>query len=136
MNDHADRAPDVRPAALMLVSIASIALLAACGGGGSPAPNPYAPRTATAVSTIPAIPASPVEGVVTAVTTEGLDKITSFTIRTTDGASWEFVIRTLENAAEFPPAHLVEHKATAAAIRVAFHLDGSALVADRIDDAD
>lgn len=109
--------------------------VAACSGGGSPAPNPYAPRgTATPGASTAEIPTSPVQGIVIVVDTEGLDKVTSFTIRTTEGSSWEFEIRTLENASEFPPAHLVEHKASATPVRVEFHLDGSVLVADRIED--
>ena len=113
-----------------------VAMLAvACSGGGSPAPNPYAPRgSATPAAATPTLPASPVEGIVTVVDSEGLDKVSGFTIRTTAGASWEFEIRDLQNASEFPPAHLVEHKASASPVRVEFHLDGSVLVADRIED--
>lgn len=119
--------------ALLAALIATV--MVACAGGGSPAPNPYAPRGSATPSASPTIPESPVEGIVTTVDTEGLDKVTSFTIRTTEGASWEFEIRELLNAAEFPPAHLVEHKASAAPVRVEFHLDGVVLVADRIEDA-
>jgi len=120
--------------ALLAALLATV--IVACSGGGSPAPNPYAPRgSATPSAALPTIPGSPVEGIVTVVDTEGLDKVMSFTIRTTEGASWEFEIRELLNASEFPPAHLVEHKASAAPVRVEFHLDGSILVADRIEDA-
>lgn len=120
--------------ALRLALIAG--LVAACSGGGSPAPNPYVPRgSATPGASVSGLPTSPVQGIVTVVDTEGLDQVTSFTIRTIDGSSWQFEIRTLENAAEFPPAHLVEHKASATPVRVDFHLEGSILVADRIEDA-
>jgi len=113
-----------------------VSLLVACSGGGAPAPNPYAPRgSATPGTSIPGVPESPVEGIVTVVDTEGLDKVTSFTIRTAEGSSWAFEIRTLENGSEFPPVHLVEHKASATPVRVEFHLDGTILVADRIEDA-
>ncbi len=120
------------------LATAALVVAAGCGPGG-PAQNPYAPRTAAPTpAPTPAatatIPGSPVEGVVTVVDTEGLDRVRSFTIRTDTGASWEFEIRSLQNAAEFPPAHLVEHKATADPVRVHFHLDGSVLVADRIED--
>lgn len=125
----------VRALRLAVIAI----LLGACSVSGSPAPNPYAPRgsaspATSAAATIAGLPGSPVEGIVTAVDTEGLDKVTGFTLRTAGGASWEFEIRGLENATEFPPAHLVEHKATADPIRVHFHLDGLVLVADRIID--
>lgn len=135
---HRARAARLRAGRAVVAAVAALAVVtAACAGGGSPAPNPYAPgRSATPGAASPGIPASPVEGIVTIVDTEGLDKVTSFTIRTTDGSSWGFEIRELLNASEFPPAHLVEHKASATPVRVEFHLDGSVLVADRIEDAE
>lgn len=127
------RAARGSPQLNLLALLAAAALtLVTCTGGGSPAPNPYAPRgTSTPAA---GIPSSPIEGVVTGVRTEGLDQVHGFTLRTADGASWEFEIVGLQNATEFPPAHLVEHKATADAIRVWFHAEGSALIADRIVD--
>ncbi len=132
------RRPSRTPAVILAVLAALVAAVAlsGCSGGESPAPNPYASR-ATGVPTAaptPALPGSPVEGVVTVVDTEGLDKVTGFTIRTAGGAQWQFEIRALENVTEFPPAHLVEHKASADPVRVFFHLDGWVLVADRIVD--
>ncbi len=126
----AARIPRHRTVAIAIALVA----LAACNASGSPAPNPYAPGGAKSPTT-GAVPGSPIEGIVTEVDTQGVDKIRGFTIRTSDGASWTFEIRALENAAEFPPAHLVEHKATVTPVRVAFHAEGSTLVADRIEDA-
>jgi len=121
----------VFPIALALTALVA---LAACNAGGGPAPNPYAPGAAES-PTPTSIPGSPIEGIVIDVDTEGVDKVRGFRIRTTDGVSWTFEIRALENATEFPPAHLVEHKATVTPVRVTFHGEGSTLIADRIEDA-
>ena len=51
------------------------------------------------------------------------------------GASVEFEIGDLENGAEFPPGHLVEHQATAQPVRVWYRTEGDAKVAVRLEDA-
>lgn len=134
----ASRAP-VRAAFAGLALVLGLAL-AACSATSSPgstatvAPSPTA--TIGASSPLPSVvPASPVVGVVTRVEASGLAAVSGFTLRTTDGVVLDFAIGTLENGAEFPPGHLAEHQATAEAVRVSFRVEGSRLVAYRIDDA-
>jgi hypothetical protein len=79
--------------------------------------------------------ASSVNGVVVGVDSEGLDRVRGFTVRTQDGTTVEFTVGDLENGAAFPPGHLVEHQATAQAVRVWFVMEGEAKVAIRIEDA-
>lgn len=55
-------------------------------------------------------------GVVVAVDNEGLTDVRSFKLRLGDVVS-DFVVGELENASEFPPAHLLEHQATAQPVR-------------------
>ena len=49
---------------------------------------------------------------------EGLDRVNGFDLRTIDQRTLAFTIGDLENGAEFPPGHLVEHQATAQPVRV------------------
>jgi hypothetical protein len=65
----------------------------------------------------------------------GLDKVNGFTLRTTDQGSLAFRIGVLENGAQFPPGHLVEHQASAQPVRVWYQTDGGARVAIRLEDA-
>jgi hypothetical protein len=106
--------------------------LAACGGGASPLPSPT--TGPSAVATIP-LPASPVTGVVIEVSASGLADVSGMTLRLADGRALEFRIGSLENGAEFPPGHLKEHMATSTPVRVWFRLEGTELVAYRIEDA-
>ena len=76
-----------------------------------------------------------VVGVVVEVQSEGLVDVRAFSVRTDDGRTLTFRIDALENGAEFPPGHLVEHQATSERVRVFFRRDGEALVAFRIVDA-
>lgn len=76
-----------------------------------------------------------VVGVIVGVQSEGLDKVRGFALRTDDGASIAFAIRSLENGLEFPPGHLVEHQATAQRIRVWYRTEGEVKVAIRLEDA-
>ena len=73
-------------------------------------------------------------GVVVGVTSEGLDKVRGFSLRTPDGATIAFTIGNLENGAVFPPGHLGEHQATALPVRVWYRTEGAARVAIRIED--
>ena len=73
-------------------------------------------------------------GVVVGVAADGLTDVTGFTLRQEGGALLDFGIA-LENAAEFPLAHLAEHQATAAPVIVTYVDDGNALVAVRVEDA-
>lgn len=79
--------------------------------------------------------ASSVVGVIVAVQSEGLDSVQGFDLRTADGATVAFRLGDLENAAAFPPGHLVEHQATAQSVRVWFVTEGAEKVAIRIEDA-
>jgi hypothetical protein len=83
----------------------------------------------------PPADARTVVGVIVGVDSAGLDKVNGFTLRTTDQGSIEFRIGVLENGAQFPPGHLVEHQASAQPVRVWYQTDGSARVAIRLEDA-
>ena len=65
----------------------------------------------------------------------GLTDVRGFTLRTTDGGSVDFAIGELENGAEFPPGHLVEHQSTAQPIRVWYRTRTATKVAIRLEDA-
>ena len=65
----------------------------------------------------------------------GLDGSSGFTLRTTDGHASCSRIGDLENGAEFPPGHLVEHQATAQPVRVWYRTEGDERVAVRLEDA-
>jgi hypothetical protein len=74
-------------------------------------------------------------GVIVAVDAAGLGDVRGFTLRVAGGALLEFSLRALENGAEFPPGHLVEHQATAAPVRVVYRMDGNERLAIQIEDA-
>ena len=103
---------------LVVVTGAAALLL----GGSAPDPGPPADATA-------------IVGVIVGVESSGLDKVTGFTLRTTDQGSVVFVIGELENGAQFPPGHLVEHQATAQPVRVWYRTQDGAKVAIRLEDA-
>ncbi|HXG39926.1 MAG TPA: hypothetical protein VNJ28_03195, partial [Candidatus Limnocylindrales bacterium] len=64
----------------------------------------------------------------------GLADVRGFTLRLADGRTLDFVLGPLENATEFPPAHLHEHVG-GVPVRVFFRADDGALVAYRLEDA-
>ncbi len=110
------RRPTVALACAALV--AAIALtLAGCG------PATYSGMT------------SPTEGVVVDVDSAGLADVTGFTIRTGDGREIVFGVGDLENAADFPPAHLGEHLSSGVPVTVWFRTEANGPVAYRIEDA-
>ena len=124
-------------------SLALCALIAACspatGPGDIASASIEAPATGSPGSTAeapPSIPASPVSGVLLGIDAASLSEVTGFTLRLDDGRSFEFLIGTLENGVEFPPGHLAEHLATSTPIRVSFRVDGTSLVAYRLEDAE
>lgn len=86
-------------------------------------------------TTIGSADAPSVVGVIVGVQSEGLDKVRGFSLRTQDGATLTFTIGILENGASFPPGHLVEHQATAQAVRVWYRIEGATKVAIRLEDA-
>jgi len=81
------------------------------------------PRTSTAT------------GVVVAVDAASLAEVRSFTIRTPDLEVLEFAVDALENGAEFPPGHLVEHITSGEPVIVTFRVEGGVRTAIRIEDA-
>ena len=92
------------------------------GGTGRPDPSP--PRDAQRWS-----------GVIVGVDRPASTKVQGFTLRTTDQASLPFEIGDLENGAEFPPGHLVEHQSTAQPVRVWYRTEDGDQVAIRLEDA-
>jgi hypothetical protein len=116
-----------RIAARTALGLAIAIAFAACqpAATATPAPSPSA-----------APPTSPLEGVVTKVDSGGLNEVSSFDLRTNDGQTYTISVGQLENAAEFPPGHLREHMATSSLVRVFFTVEGSELVATRLEDAD
>jgi hypothetical protein len=74
-------------------------------------------------------------GLVIAVDSSGLTDVRGFTIRTDDGRTVVFRIGALENGAQFPPGHLLEHRATGVKIVVTYRQGNGELVAIRLDDA-
>lgn len=110
--------------ALVLIAVIGVTGAAALLLGATGRPDPAAPSGAT-----------PVVGVIVGVQAQGLDRVTGFTLRTTDRGSLQFAIGDLENGAEFPPGHLVEHQATAQPVRVWYRTEGGVMVAIRLEDA-
>ena len=76
----------------------------------------------------------PVVGIVTAVDSGSLGDVHGFELRTPEGTSLVFEIGELENPAEFPPAHLSEHKATSSPVRAFFRCEAHGLVVYRLED--
>jgi hypothetical protein len=110
--------------ALVFIAVVVLTGAAAVAMGGTSLRDPTAPANATAAV-----------GVIVGVQSAGLDKVTGFTLRTTDQGSLAFVIGDLENGTEFPPGHLVEHQATAQPVRVWYRIVNGAKVAIRLEDA-
>ena len=103
--------------------LAVVLLVGACDTGSTPPSGSLAPLV------------SPVTGVLTHIESQGLSKVTAFTLRTADGRETRFLIGILENGAQFPPGHLAEHMANASPVRVFFRDDGAGnLVAYRLED--
>jgi hypothetical protein len=108
--------------------IGLVALIAAVGGtvvllGGSPT-EPGGSANAPSVV-----------GVIVGLDSESLVRVRAITLRTADGATEEFTIGELENAAALPPGHLAEHQATGDPVKVWYQTEGGVKVAIRIDDA-
>lgn len=77
---------------------------------------------------------SVVQGVVIAVDSAGLGDVRAFTLRTGAGETLEFQLSELENAAEFPPAHLAVHQVDAYPVLVTYRMEDGALFAVRLED--
>ncbi len=108
---------------LVLAGIIALAGAAAMLLGGTSVRDPAGPPGAQSMV-----------GVIVGVDSEGLDRVRGFTLRTDAGESVAFVIGDLENGAEFPPGHLVEHQSTAQPIRVWYRTEDAAKVAVRLED--
>jgi hypothetical protein len=121
--------------ALILGAIAGAALVtsrtppgtADLTGSPSPgSPSPRSPSPGTAEAT----------GVVVAVDTgDGVGDVRGFTLRQVGGEQVSFSLRELQNGAEFPPRHLVQHQADAFPVRVVYRMEGSEYLALRLEDA-
>jgi len=74
-------------------------------------------------------------GLVVSVEAFGLTDVRGFTIRTDDGRTVTFRIGTLENGAQFPPGHLLEHRATGVKVVVTYRQENGEAIAIRLEDA-
>ena len=74
-------------------------------------------------------------GVVVAVQATSLSDVQGFSIRTADGRTVDFRVGSLENASQFPPGHLAEHKVSLVPIRVTYVQRPDGLEAVRLEDA-
>jgi hypothetical protein len=128
---------------MAVVAVVLSLAASACGTGASPsAPAgsavPSGPLPSVSFE-IPSFevppPRSPVAGVVTAIDSQGLDKVKGFTLRTRSGIDLTFVIGKLDNGDEFPPGHLAEHQASLDPILVWFKAEGGKLVVYHLEDA-
>jgi hypothetical protein len=107
---------------VLAVVAVGVALAATIFGGS--ARDPEAPQGDQAV------------GIVSAIDSEGLTAVRSFTLRNQDGTEHVYLIGTLENGDEFPPGHLAEHQSLATPIRVWYRTVGDERVAFRLEDAE
>jgi hypothetical protein len=74
-------------------------------------------------------------GVVVAVQATSLSSVQGFSIRTQDGRTVDFRVGAIENATQFAPGHLAEHKVSFVPVRVTYVQEDGALVAVRLEDA-
>ena len=89
--------------------------------------------------TRPATPSRPdgptVDGIVVGVDSAGLADVSGFRLRTNDGRTLQFGLRSLRDAVQFPPGHLLEHAANSVPIRVWYRDSGGTLDALWLEDA-
>ena len=76
-------------------------------------------------------------GIVVEVQATGITNVQGFSIRTPDGRTVDFRLRTgtLEHGSSFPPGHLSQHRATLEPVRVTYVRASGANEAVRIEDA-
>jgi len=110
--------------AVLGIVVAVAAMTAVVSGGA----------TTTPVATPPP-DAAQLVGVIVRVDAASLTDVRGFTLRTEDGATVPFKLGALQNGAQFPPGHLVEHQATAQPVRVWYLTTGGDKVAIRLEDA-
>jgi hypothetical protein len=121
------RSVDRRTRNLFLAALVVVVALTGAAAfllGGSAIRDPGAPAGAQAAV-----------GVIVGVDSEGLDKVKGFELRTTDQGTLAFTLGDLDNGAEFPPGHLVEHQSTAQPVRVWYRTEDGVRVAVRLEDA-
>ena len=104
----------------MVLAIAAVVALAACGPGGATASPGLV---------------SPIDGIIVAVDASSISDVRGFTLRLPGGATMQFTLGQLENPTQFPPGHLEAHEATSQPVRVYFVAQGSELVVFRLEDA-
>ncbi len=126
--------PPVRsPLAAAIVATAlAAATLASCSSAPATTAS-LAPASGAPAASQPAL-ASPAVGVVLHVDSPGLGQVTDFTLLT-GGREVLFTMGTLEDALDFPAAHLAEHVASSEPVRVYFRVVGPQLVVYRLEDA-
>jgi hypothetical protein len=142
--------PRLRARGLSLVAagLAAILLLVAgcsspTGSGSTVAPSASAaePSPASSDSGGPSdsapivVAASPIAGIVVAVDSAGPDQVKGFTLRTNNGDTLVFTLGTLDNADEFPPAHLKDHQTSGEPVFVFFRDENGQLIVYHIEDA-
>jgi len=86
-------------------------------------------------ATAPPPPPSPVSGVVIRVDSAGLNAVSGFTLRLSDGSSVDLKLGTLENPTEFSPSHLAEHQATGNPVRAFYRNVAGVPTVYRLEDA-
>ena len=74
-------------------------------------------------------------GVVVAVDSRSLTDVDAFTIRTAEGRTIDFAVGALQDGAEFPPGHLVEHIVSGVPVVVTYRDEAGTHMAIRIVDA-
>jgi hypothetical protein len=74
-------------------------------------------------------------GIVVAVQAKSLSDVEGFSIRTADGRTIDFRMGALENATQFAPGHLAEHKVSLVPVRVTYVQESGGPVAVRLEDA-
>ena len=75
-------------------------------------------------------------GVIVQVQSEGLTNVRGFSLRTDSDTDMVFSLDKLQNGAQFPPGHLVEHQASSTPVRVWFTTEGGINYALWLDDAE
>jgi hypothetical protein len=114
--------------AVILGAVAGAALLTSRTPPGTTQPS--------ASSTSGTAATAEVTGVVVAVETgSGVWDVRGFTLRRIGGELVTFSLRELQNGAQFPPRHLVQHQADAFPVRVIYRTEGSEYLALRLEDA-
>jgi hypothetical protein len=74
-------------------------------------------------------------GIVVEVQATSLSDVRGFSIRTADGRTIDFRMGNIENATQFAPGHLAEHKVSLVPVRVTYVQEAGGPVAVRLEDA-